>query len=93
MSKRNDTKRACVSLGLLFILLTAPSYVGATEIDTDGDTIIDGKERMMGTDPENRDSDGDSFDDATEIRHGYDPLNPEPKKAKKPFVFVLESNH
>lgn len=44
------------------------------EFDRDGDTLADGHERQIGTDPDNADTDGDGLDDADEVERGTDPL-------------------
>lgn len=55
------------------MIQTAPL---ALVIDTDHDGLTDDMEKIMGTDPFNKDSDGDGFIDGEEVRNGYDPLGP-----------------
>lgn len=43
------------------------------DLDTDGDTIPNGRENDLGTNPLSIDTDGDGFNDATEILAGSDP--------------------
>lgn len=45
--------------------------------DTDGDTIPDETEPVLGTDPENADSDFDELNDYFELKNGLDPNNPD----------------
>lgn len=48
-------------------------------VDSDGDGLTDEEERLIGTDPTNRDTDGDGFSDLLEDRlrnAGFDPLDP-----------------
>ncbi|NMB48708.1 hypothetical protein GYA13_04715 [Candidatus Kuenenbacteria bacterium] len=42
--------------------------------DTDGDTLSDGYEREIYTNPAKKDTDGDGYNDDVELKYGYDPL-------------------
>lgn len=42
-------------------------------IDSDADSLSDGYEYSIGTDPFNADSDGDGYNDGSEMKHGWDP--------------------
>ena len=74
----------------------APNYVvaaGPSDIDSDGDGLMDREEAALGTDPFNPDTDGDGLGDGDEVRGTYsqkapggaypfsgaptDPLNPD----------------
>lgn len=56
--------------GLHFEPLTGP------EVDTDGDTLPDIREYVMGLDPRDTDSDRDGIGDGIELASGRDPLRP-----------------
>ncbi|MCB9536167.1 MAG: hypothetical protein H6704_07875 [Myxococcales bacterium] len=45
--------------------------------DTDGDTLTDGDEAALGTDPLRADSDDDRLDDGVEVQMGTSPLDPD----------------
>jgi hypothetical protein len=49
-----------------------------TDIDSDGDGLMDWEERLWGTDPYNPDTDGDGTSDGDEVRLGRHPLIPGP---------------
>lgn len=51
--------------------------VTADTNDTDGDSLPDSVERVIGTDPNNADSDFDRLDDRWEIDNNLDPLEPD----------------
>jgi len=59
--------------------------------DTDGDSIPDSVELVIGTDPEFNDTDYDRLDDLTEILDGMDPLRPDSNKDGLPDF--IESNN
>lgn len=44
-----------------------------SDIDTDGDGIIDTKEDELGTAIDSRDTDGDGYTDKEEVDNGFDP--------------------
>lgn len=50
---------------------------GERPADRDGDSIPDGEELVLGTDPDLHDTDGDGFGDGTERLADYDPLSPD----------------
>jgi hypothetical protein len=55
--------------------MQAITYSGATRgIDTDGDLLVDSREKELGTDLNNRDTDGDGYLDGIEVANGYSPL-------------------
>jgi len=68
---------------LLFVFCTIPTALAASDVDSDGDGILDALEEQYGTDPLNLDTDGDSYPDGVEIRHGYNPRDPRPVKLRK----------
>jgi len=43
--------------------------------DTDGDGLVDAREKALGTDLNNADTDGDGFSDQAEVSSGNDPLH------------------
>ncbi|MDD5109963.1 MAG: fibronectin type III domain-containing protein [Patescibacteria group bacterium] len=45
-------------------------------IDTDGDSLSNASELLLGTDPQKADTDGDGYNDDVELAKGYDPLLP-----------------
>ncbi len=47
-----------------------------SELDTDGDGLIDQQETLLGTDKNKIDTDGDGYSDKQEIDGGYNPLGP-----------------
>lgn len=56
-------------------VMQAITYSGATrETDTDGDLLVDRREKELGTDPNNKDTDGDDYMDGMEVANGYNPL-------------------
>jgi thiol-disulfide isomerase/thioredoxin len=59
-----------------FILLSGVMFMGCA-VDSDGDGLLDGEERKLGTDPDNADSDGDLMNDGEESLEGTDPANPD----------------
>lgn len=44
------------------------------EIDTDGDSLSDGREKLLKTNPRKKDTDGDGYEDQEEVLTGHDPL-------------------
>jgi hypothetical protein len=50
--------------------------VGAGDLDSDFDGLIDDLETALGTNANAADSDGDGYDDAAEIGGGYNPVGP-----------------
>ncbi|NPA75839.1 MAG: hypothetical protein GXO25_07160, partial [Euryarchaeota archaeon] len=49
-----------------------------TVADSDGDGLVDGFEKIIGTDPLNPDTDGDGLSDGAEVlKYGTNPLNPD----------------
>ncbi|MBU0722073.1 hypothetical protein KKA93_01280 [Patescibacteria group bacterium] len=57
-------------------IMQAITYSGASRgIDTDGDLLLDEREKELGTDPNKKDTDGDGHLDGEEVANGYDPLN------------------
>ncbi|HRY63136.1 MAG TPA: fibronectin type III domain-containing protein [Patescibacteria group bacterium] len=60
-AKATDTQNASVTI--------------AAELkDTDGDTLSDGYEKEIYTNPNKKDTDGDGYNDDVELKYGYDPL-------------------
>ena len=56
-------------------IMQAITYSGASRgVDTDGDLLIDSREKELGTDPKNKDTDGDGHNDGIEVANGFDPL-------------------
>jgi len=59
--------------------LVPESEIRAYIEDSDGDGLLDGIEKDIGTDPRKKDTDGDGISDFEEVRHGkyfgYDPLH------------------
>lgn len=56
-------------------IMQAITYSGASRgKDSDGDFLVDDREKALGTDPNNRDSDGDGYIDGIEVDNGYSPL-------------------
>ena len=56
---------------------TAPAPTPVINVDlkdTDNDTLSDGYEQEIGTDPNKKDTDGDGYNDDVELKYGYDPL-------------------
>jgi len=62
------------------------------KMDTDNDGLPDQVEKMLGTDPFNKDTDGDRYNDFEEIQSGYSPLIPRPwdKYTAEEFTKVKE---
>lgn len=58
-----------------------PDSLSALSTDTDGDGLIDRRELLIGTDPENADTDGDGTSDGDEVDAGTDPLVDESAEA------------
>ncbi len=57
-------------------VMQAITYSGATrDIDSDGDFLIDSREKELGTDPNNPDTDGDGYLDGIEVANGSNPLD------------------
>ncbi len=50
--------------------------VAVTDIDTDGDTLTNYEEHILGTSPTSADSDGDGMRDDWEVKWGLNPSNP-----------------
>lgn len=75
---------SCASLGLgvgtvtcrsnCSIDTTACSGDGGTDLDADGDGLLESEEQALGTDPNVADTDGDGFDDGEEAAAQTDPL-------------------
>ncbi len=61
-----------------------------TEVDTDGDSLKDWQETLLGTDPRKTDTDGDGTSDTEEIKLGRDPLQrgPNDRKAESPYTIT-----
>ena len=53
---------------------TLRPYLNANDPDSDGDGLLDGEERALGTNPRRIDTDGDGLWDSTELRLGLNPL-------------------
>ncbi|MBU4216753.1 fibronectin type III domain-containing protein [Candidatus Parcubacteria bacterium] len=55
--------------------MQAITYSGASRgKDSDGDLLTDDREKILGTDVNNKDSDGDGYIDGIEVDNGYNPL-------------------
>ena len=66
---------------------TPADGLAVTELlDTDGDTLQDSLELVLGTDPEKKDTDGDGIDDDKEIADGTDPKDPTSPEVSKPAL-------
>jgi thiol-disulfide isomerase/thioredoxin len=66
-----NVARLLVPLALFAFLLACPT----SNVDTDGDGLLDTEEEELGTDPELADSDGDGLDDGEEVNdYDTDPL-------------------
>ena len=56
-------------------IMQAITYSGSSRgVDTDGDLLLDVREKELGTDPNNPDTDGDGYSDGEEVANGFDPL-------------------
>jgi len=56
-------------------IVRAIAYSGAVrEADIDKDLLVDRREDLIGTDPDNPDTDGDGYSDGFEVKKGHDPL-------------------
>jgi hypothetical protein len=76
---------------------SGPSEASAGPVDTDGDGVIDDRERELGLDPTSPDTDGDGIGDRLELREGgdqYDLAGSDPaRKDLFVTVFVLAEQH
>jgi len=54
--------------------------------DNDQDKLTNFEEKLLGTNPDNKDTDGDGYDDYSELIAGYDPLHAVVKLSKSPSV-------
>ncbi|WP_254907919.1 Ig-like domain-containing protein, partial [Enterococcus sp. 5B3_DIV0040] len=61
-------------------------------IDTDGEGLLDGKEKELGTDPNKVDTDNDGFSDKEEVDKGTDPLDPNSKPVKPTDPSTIDSD-
>ncbi|RLC38134.1 hypothetical protein DRH27_02980, partial [Candidatus Falkowbacteria bacterium] len=56
-------------------IVRAIAYSGAIrEADSDKDLLVNRREELLGTDPDNPDTDGDGYSDGLEVKEGHDPL-------------------
>jgi hypothetical protein len=56
-------------------VMQAITYSGASRgVDTDGDLLVDDREKKLGTDPKNKDTDKDGYPDGVEVESGFNPL-------------------
>jgi hypothetical protein len=62
------------------------------DTDSDNDSLSDGQENQLGTDPGNPDSDGDGFPDGAEVSYGTDPLDPTSTIDADDFYVILPFN-
>ncbi len=63
----------------------------ANRTDSDGDTLWDPVEVVIGTDPYNPDSDSDRLPDNVEVFSGIDPNNPDSNRDRYPDVLEVNS--